>query len=174
MQPHVDQKLVMAHVYGHCLAPETEVETEDGIRSCITDVKVGDCVLDSPTGGYRSSVFELAGALATTRADLPRAGRRVRRVRSHHRRTPGRDAARRCAERLPAAEACGAARSSDCRTSCPRSFGRTLAVVQPGSLRTRKSYSAPRMLTNMGLRLLSPSSGEDRGVARDNPFLDTE
>src|SRR6184192_491949 len=26
----VDQKLVMAHVYGHCLAPETLVETEDG------------------------------------------------------------------------------------------------------------------------------------------------
>src|SRR5262245_50701062 len=40
----VDQKLVMAHVYGHCLAPETEVETESGIKR-ITDVKVGDLVL---------------------------------------------------------------------------------------------------------------------------------
>src|SRR6266853_5330137 len=27
----VDQKLVMAHVYGHCLAPETRVETRAGV-----------------------------------------------------------------------------------------------------------------------------------------------
>src|SRR5918911_220710 len=40
----VDQKLVMAHVYGHCLAPETVVNTEDGEKR-ITDVKVGDEVL---------------------------------------------------------------------------------------------------------------------------------
>src|SRR2546427_9130184 len=37
----VDQKLVMAHVYGHCLAPETLVETIEGAKP-ITDVKVGD------------------------------------------------------------------------------------------------------------------------------------
>ena len=29
----VDQKLVMAHVYGHCLAPETLVETRDGVEN---------------------------------------------------------------------------------------------------------------------------------------------
>src|SRR5438445_1309069 len=28
----IDQKLVMAHVYGHCLAPETNVETKDGTK----------------------------------------------------------------------------------------------------------------------------------------------
>src|SRR5262245_8545732 len=48
----VDQKLVMAHVYGHCLAPETEVETADGIKR-LTDVGVGDRVL-THTGAYRS------------------------------------------------------------------------------------------------------------------------
>src|SRR3954470_12174461 len=47
----VDQKLVMAHVYGHCLAPETLVETRGGIKR-ITDVKVGDRVL-THTGGYK-------------------------------------------------------------------------------------------------------------------------
>src|ERR1043165_4199587 len=40
----VDQKLVMAHVYGHCLAPETRVETRDGVK-LITEGKVGDEVL---------------------------------------------------------------------------------------------------------------------------------
>src|SRR6202030_2059418 len=40
----VDQKLVMAHVYGHCLAPETRIETKDGIKP-ITEVHVGDLVL---------------------------------------------------------------------------------------------------------------------------------
>jgi stage V sporulation protein R len=47
----VDQKLVMAHVYGHCLAPETKVETRDGVKA-ITDVRVGDEVL-THTGSYR-------------------------------------------------------------------------------------------------------------------------
>ena len=47
----VDQKLVMAHVYGHCLAPETKVETDTGVRR-ITDVNVGDKVL-THTGAYR-------------------------------------------------------------------------------------------------------------------------
>jgi stage V sporulation protein R len=47
----VDQKLVMAHVYGHCLAPETEVITEDGLKR-ITDVKVGEQVL-THTGAYK-------------------------------------------------------------------------------------------------------------------------
>src|SRR5437773_735381 len=36
----VDQKLVMAHVYGHCLAPETRVETRSGPKP-ITDIAVG-------------------------------------------------------------------------------------------------------------------------------------
>ncbi|HJT75741.1 MAG TPA: SpoVR family protein [Gemmataceae bacterium] len=40
----VDQKLVMAHVYGHCLAPETEIITEAGLKR-ITDIRVGDRVL---------------------------------------------------------------------------------------------------------------------------------
>jgi stage V sporulation protein R len=48
----VDQKLVMAHVYGHCLAPETLVETEDGPKP-ITEVKVGEKVL-THTGEYRA------------------------------------------------------------------------------------------------------------------------
>jgi stage V sporulation protein R len=48
----VDQKLVMAHVYGHCLAPETLVETEDGIKP-IPEVEVGDRVL-THTGEYRA------------------------------------------------------------------------------------------------------------------------
>ena len=47
----VDQKLVMAHVYGHCLAPETKVETRDGAKR-ITDVTVGDEVL-THAGRYR-------------------------------------------------------------------------------------------------------------------------
>src|SRR5262249_5087221 len=47
----VDQKLVMAHVYGHCLAPETLVDTEEGPKY-ITEVKVGDRVL-THTGVYR-------------------------------------------------------------------------------------------------------------------------
>ena len=47
----VDQKLVMAHVYGHCLAPETRVETRGGSK-LITDVKVGDEVL-THEGRYR-------------------------------------------------------------------------------------------------------------------------
>ncbi len=47
----VDQKLVMAHVYGHCLAPETKVETREGVKA-ITDVRVGDAVL-THTGEYR-------------------------------------------------------------------------------------------------------------------------
>src|SRR3954462_47904 len=40
----VDKKLVMAHVYGHCLAPETRVETRDGVK-LITEFRVGDEVL---------------------------------------------------------------------------------------------------------------------------------
>jgi stage V sporulation protein R len=40
----VDQKLVMAHVYGHCLVPETVVETSTGPKA-IADVKVGEEVL---------------------------------------------------------------------------------------------------------------------------------
>src|SRR6058998_1004463 len=47
----MDQKLVMAHVYGHCLAPETRIETRDGIKP-ITEVRVGDEVL-THTGQYR-------------------------------------------------------------------------------------------------------------------------
>src|SRR5262245_25574555 len=47
----VDQKLVMAHVYGHCLAPETRVETREGVKP-ITEVHVGDEVL-THTGNYR-------------------------------------------------------------------------------------------------------------------------
>jgi stage V sporulation protein R len=47
----VDQKLVMAHVYGHCLAPETRVETRDGVKP-ITDVRVGEEVL-THNGIYR-------------------------------------------------------------------------------------------------------------------------
>lgn len=40
----VDQKLVMAHVYGHCVAPETEIITEAGTK-LVTEVRVGDRVL---------------------------------------------------------------------------------------------------------------------------------
>ena len=66
----VDQKLVMAHVYGHCLAPETEVVTEVGLKR-ITDVKVGDRVL-THTGEFkrvrasrrRSALLSLARSTA--------------------------------------------------------------------------------------------------------------
>src|ERR1700757_5200508 len=47
----IDQKLVMAHVYGHCLAPETKIETRDGIKR-ITDIVIGDEVL-THTGAFR-------------------------------------------------------------------------------------------------------------------------
>jgi stage V sporulation protein R len=47
----VDQKLVMAHVYGHCLAPGTLVETRAGVKP-IQDVYVGEQVL-THTGVYR-------------------------------------------------------------------------------------------------------------------------
>src|SRR5205085_724917 len=47
----VDQKLVMAHVYGHCLAPETGVHTADGVNP-IADVRVGDLVM-THTGAFR-------------------------------------------------------------------------------------------------------------------------
>src|ERR687887_613801 len=47
----VDQKLVMAHVYGHCLAPETRVETRTGVKA-ITDIQVGEEVL-THRGRYR-------------------------------------------------------------------------------------------------------------------------
>src|SRR5437868_5265775 len=47
----VDQKLVMAHVYGHCLAPETYVETEDGPKR-ITEIVVGENVL-THSGRFR-------------------------------------------------------------------------------------------------------------------------
>src|SRR5437870_1304057 len=47
----VDQKLVMAHVYGHCLAPETLIETEEGTK-LIKEVNVGDRVM-THTGAYR-------------------------------------------------------------------------------------------------------------------------
>src|SRR5271168_662364 len=46
----VDQKLVMAHVYGHCLAPETAVETEQGAKP-ITEIQVGEKLL-THTGNY--------------------------------------------------------------------------------------------------------------------------
>ncbi len=48
----VDQKLVMAHVYGHCLAPETLIETEGGVKP-ITDIQVGEKVL-THTGAFRA------------------------------------------------------------------------------------------------------------------------
>src|SRR5947209_16735295 len=48
----VDQKLLMAHVYGHCLAPETGVETREGVK-VITDVRVGEEVL-TQRGAYRA------------------------------------------------------------------------------------------------------------------------
>src|SRR5258707_14206420 len=47
----VDQKLVMAHVYGHCLAPETRVETRVGSKPII-DLRVGDEVL-THTGTFK-------------------------------------------------------------------------------------------------------------------------
>jgi stage V sporulation protein R len=47
----VDQKLVMAHVYGHCLTPETKVETRTGVKR-IVDVAEGEYVL-THTGAYR-------------------------------------------------------------------------------------------------------------------------
>src|SRR5947209_3800253 len=47
----VDQKLVMAHVYGHCLAPETRVETRNGVKR-IAEITEGDEVL-THTGRYR-------------------------------------------------------------------------------------------------------------------------
>jgi stage V sporulation protein R len=47
----VDQKLVMAHVYGHCLAPETKVETRTGVKP-ISQVQKGEQVL-THTGVYR-------------------------------------------------------------------------------------------------------------------------
>src|SRR5262245_27714420 len=47
----VDQKLVMAHVYGHCLAPETLIETAEGTKP-IAEVRVGDEVL-THQGRYR-------------------------------------------------------------------------------------------------------------------------
>jgi stage V sporulation protein R len=51
----VDQKLVMSHVYGHCLAPETRIETRDGIKA-ITHIVVGDEVL-THRGHYRKVRF---------------------------------------------------------------------------------------------------------------------
>src|SRR5947209_4000836 len=47
----VDQKLVMAHVYGHCLTPETLVRTSEGVKP-IAEVKAGERVL-THTGQYR-------------------------------------------------------------------------------------------------------------------------
>ena len=47
----VDQKLVMAHVYGHCLAPDTKVETDSGIKP-IAEIVEGERVL-THTGKYR-------------------------------------------------------------------------------------------------------------------------
>jgi stage V sporulation protein R len=47
----VDQKLVMAHVYGHCLAPETLVETENGPKP-ISEVGVGERAL-THVGAFR-------------------------------------------------------------------------------------------------------------------------
>lgn len=51
----VDQKLVMAHVYGHCLAPETRVETRDGIKR-IDEIQIGEEVL-THRGRYRPVTF---------------------------------------------------------------------------------------------------------------------
>src|SRR3954447_5491059 len=48
----VDQKLVMAHVYGHCLTPETRVETDSGTKP-ITEVVIGDALL-THEGRYRA------------------------------------------------------------------------------------------------------------------------
>lgn len=47
----VDQKLVMAHVYGHCFAPETSIEVRDGFKP-IAEIVEGDEVL-THTGRYR-------------------------------------------------------------------------------------------------------------------------
>lgn len=47
----VDQKLVMAHVYGHCLAPETRVETLTSVKP-ISEIEAGELVL-THTGQYR-------------------------------------------------------------------------------------------------------------------------
>lgn len=47
----IDQKIVIAHVYGHCLAPETQVVTAEGIK-VITEVRGGDKLL-THTGAYR-------------------------------------------------------------------------------------------------------------------------
>ncbi len=47
----IDQKLVMAHVYGHCLAPETGVITDEGVK-LVTEVRVGDRVL-THTGAFK-------------------------------------------------------------------------------------------------------------------------
>jgi stage V sporulation protein R len=47
----VDQKLVMSHVYGHCLAPETLIKTREGIKA-ISEIAVGDEVR-THTGEYR-------------------------------------------------------------------------------------------------------------------------
>ena len=47
----VDQKLVMSHVYGHCLAPETLIETETGSKP-IVDIREGVYVL-THKGAYR-------------------------------------------------------------------------------------------------------------------------
>src|ERR1041385_7019273 len=51
----IDQKLVMAHVYGHCLAPETKVETKAGVKT-ISEVAAGEEVL-THTGVYRRVRF---------------------------------------------------------------------------------------------------------------------
>jgi stage V sporulation protein R len=40
----LDQKLVMAHVYGHCLAPETQIITSTGVKP-ICDIYAGERVL---------------------------------------------------------------------------------------------------------------------------------
>jgi stage V sporulation protein R len=48
----VDQKLVMAHVYGHCLAPETLIKTRQGVKT-IPSVRVGEEVA-THTGAWKA------------------------------------------------------------------------------------------------------------------------
>src|SRR5438270_11322436 len=47
----VDQKLVMSHVYGHCLTPETKVDARVGVKR-ISEMYAGEEVL-THTGRYR-------------------------------------------------------------------------------------------------------------------------
>ncbi|MFO0969789.1 MAG: SpoVR family protein [Gemmataceae bacterium] len=74
----VDQKLVMAHVYGHCLAPETMIETIDGPRP-IVSIRVGDLVL-THTGAFKKvrAVARRRFAGEILHIGIARSGERVR------------------------------------------------------------------------------------------------